>query len=104
MEITIIEAACLIVTSLVVPYVVALIRNNTLTGTKARWLAIGVSIVAGIVAGFVGGIPTTAVAWVTCVFASIGGTQTAYTLFKSVGITSGWLDALMEIGNGGDQR
>lgn len=103
MEITAIEAICLIVTSLVVPYVVALIRNSTISGNVARWVAIGVSIVAGIAAGLIGGIPSTVGAWVTCVFASIGGVQTAYALFKSVGVTSGWLDALMELG-GGEKR
>ncbi len=52
-----IEAIALLVTALVVPYVVALIKNKTLTGNKARWIAIGVSVLAGVVTAFVSGIP-----------------------------------------------
>lgn len=94
------EAIALVITAIVVPYVVALIRNETVTGTAARWLAIGVSVVAGVVAGLIGGIPATAGAWVTCLFAAIGGVQVAYTAFRSVGVTSGWLDALMDVKRG----
>ena len=39
----------------------------------------------------------------TCIFALIGGVQTAYTLFKGVGITSKWLDALLALGNVGGE-
>lgn len=92
------EAIALVITAIVVPYAVALIRNESVTGSAARWLAIGVSLIAGVVAGVVGGIPATAGAWVTCLFAAIGGVQVAYTAFRSVGVTSGWLDALMEVG------
>lgn len=95
---TIMEAIALVVTALVVPYVVALVRNGAVTGSRARWLAIGVSVIAGIVAGFVGGIPETAGAWVTCIMAAIGGVQVAYTAFRSIGVTSKWLNALMEVG------
>lgn len=94
---TIMEAIALVVTALVVPYVVALIRNEAITGSRARWLAIGVSVLAGIVVGFVGGIPATPGAWITCIMAAIGAVQAAYTLFKSVGVTSRWLDALMAL-------
>lgn len=99
---TAIEAIALLVTALVVPYVVALIRNEAITGERARWLAVGVSVLAGIVAGLVGGIPTTIGAWVTCIFAAVGGVQVAYTAFRSIGITSRWLDALMEVGTKND--
>ncbi len=94
---TAMEAITLVVTALVVPYVVALVRNKAITGNKARWLAVGVSALAGVVAAFVGGIPMTPSAWITCIMAAIGAMQTAYTLFKSVGITSKWLDALMAL-------
>lgn len=100
---TVLEAIALLVTALVVPYVVALIRNEAITGSKARWLAVGVSVLAGIVTGFVGGIPTTIGAWVTCIFASVGAVQAAYTAFRSIGVTSKWLTALMEVGTKGGQ-
>lgn len=95
---TIIEAIALLVTALVVPYVVALIRNEAITGNRARWLAVGVSALAGVVAGLVGGVPATPGDLVACVFAAVGGTQVAYTAFRSVGVTSKWLTALMEVG------
>ena len=96
---TIMEAIALVVTALVVPYVVALIRNEAITGNRARWLAVGVSALAGVVAAFVGGIPTSPAEVVACVFAAVGGTQVAYTAFRSVGVTSKWLTALMEVGS-----
>lgn len=101
---TIMEAITLVVTALVVPYVVALIRNEAITGNRARWLAVGVSVLAGVVAGFVGGIPATIGDWVTCIFAAVGGTQVAYTAFRSVGVTSKWLTALMEVGTKNDVK
>lgn len=97
---TIMEAIALIVTALVVPYVVQLIKQQAITGNGARWLAIGVAILAGICAGFVGGVPETAAGWITCIFAAIGGVQVAYAAYKSVGITSKWLDALASISIG----
>lgn len=99
---TIMEAIALVVTALVVPYVVALIRNEAITGSRARWLAIGVSVLAGIVAAFVGGVPTSPAEVIECVFAAVGGVQVTYTAFRSIGVTSKWLDALMEIGTKND--
>ena len=94
---TIMEAIALIVTALVVPYVVQLIKQQALSGNAARWVAIGVSLLAGICAGFVAGVPETVAGWVTCIFAAIGGVQVAYAAYKSVGITSRWLDALANL-------
>lgn len=97
-----IEAIALLVTALVVPYVVALIKNQTLTGNKARWIAIGVSVAAGLVTAFVSGIPATPLAWISCILAAVGAVQLAYSAFKSVGITCGWLEALNTIGKDAD--
>lgn len=97
-----IEAIALLVTALVVPYVVALIKNQTLTGNKARWIAIGVSVAAGLVTAFVSGIPATPLAWITCILAAVGAVQLAYSAFKSVGVTCGWLEALNAIGKDAD--
>lgn len=92
-----IEAIGLIITAIIVPYVVQLIKTKTITGTRAQWLAIGVSIIAGVVTGLAAGIPSTPTAWVTCILAAIGAVQLAYSAFKSVGVTSKALDALMAI-------
>ncbi len=96
-----IEAIALLITALVVPYVVALVRNEAITGNAARWLAVGVSAFAGIVAGLVDGVPATPDDLITCIFAAVGGVQVAYTAFRSVGVTSKWLTALMELNVGG---
>lgn len=97
-----VEVIGLIITALVVPYVVALIKNQTLTGNKARWIAIGVSVAAGAVTALVSGLPTAPFEWVVCILAAVGAMQFAYSAFKSVGITCGWLDALNGIGKDAD--
>lgn len=45
----------------------------------------------------VGGIPTTPIEWVTCIVTAIGAVQIAYAAFKSVGVTSKWLDSLQAL-------
>lgn len=101
---TALEAVSLVVATIIVPFVVQLIKQQAIEGNAARWVAIGVSLIAGICAGFVGGIPDTAAAWVTCIFAAIGGVQVAYAAYKSVGITNKWLDALASLQINGDRQ
>lgn len=91
------EMVALLITALVVPYVVQLIKTEALTGNAARWLAFGVSVVAGIVAALVGGIPDAPADLLACILAAIGAVQLAYAAFRSVGITSKWLDALSAV-------
>ena len=100
---TILQAGAAIVLSLVVPFAVQLIKTEAMTGKAARVLALACSLLAGIVTGLVGGVPADPGAWVTCAFAVVGGVQAAYTLFKSVGITSKWLDALLGVTVGGQE-
>lgn len=91
------------VVALAVPYAVQLIKNEAITGNAARVLAIALSIVAGAAVGLVSGVPADAAGWATCIFAMIGGVQASYTLFKGVGITSKWMDALLAVGSDGDR-
>ena len=93
------QAIAAIVLSFAVPFAVQLIKTEAMTGKAARILALGCSLVTG----FVGGVPADPGAWVTCAFAVVGGVQAAYTLFKSVGITSKWLDALLGVTVGGKE-
>lgn len=93
------QAISTVVLSLLVPFAVQLIKTEGMTGTVARVLALACSALAGVVTGFVGGIPEDPGAWVTAIFATVGGIQAAYTLFKGVGITSKWLDALLGVGS-----
>ena len=94
------QAIAAIVLSFAVPFAVQLIKTEA---KAARILALGCSLLAGVVTGFVGGVPADPGAWVTCAFAVVGGVQAAYTLFKSVGITSKWLDALLGVTVGGKE-
>ncbi|WP_114513481.1 hypothetical protein [Eggerthella lenta] len=94
---TIMQALAAVVLSIAVPWAVQLIKTEAMTGTAARVLALACSLLAGVVTGFVGGVPADPGAWVTCAAAVVGGVQAAYTLFKSVGITSKWLDALLGV-------
>lgn len=87
-----------IVVCVVIPYVVNLCKNQTWSSNVKRWLAIAFSIIGGLAVGFISGAPTPET-FVTWVLAVIGGVQIAYAAFKSVGVTSGWLDALEGVGS-----
>ena len=96
---TIVQAVAAIVSVLVVPFLVQAIKTHAMSGNVARFVSILVSIAAGVIIGFVGGIPANPGAWLTAVFAIVGGVQTAYAAFRAVGITDRWLDALLNLGN-----
>lgn len=92
------QAGLTVLTVLVVPYIVQAIKSKAMGGNTARWLAIAVSALCGALTAMAGGMPTDASAWVTSIFAAVGGVQVAYAAFKSVGITDKWLDALLALG------
>jgi hypothetical protein len=96
---TIIQLIATLVSAIIIPYIVQLIKTHAMSASVARILGIGVSLLAGVFTGFISGIPDTPAAWLTCVFAVIGGVQVAYAAFKAVGVTSKWLDALENIGS-----
>lgn len=96
---TIIQAISTIISVLLIPWVVQLIKTQAMTGNTARWVSLAISLAAGITTGFIGGIPATPGDWVTCILAVVGGIQIAYSAFKAVGITNSWLDALLNVGN-----
>lgn len=87
-----------VIVCVILPYVVNLVKKNQWSENVKRWLAIGMSIVVGICAGVIAGAPTpeTFLSWVLTI---VGGTQVAYAAFKSIGVTSGWLDALEGVGS-----
>lgn len=82
----------------VLPYVVNLCKKTQWSTNTKRWIAIVLCLIVGVATGIISGIPTpeTLVTWVLAV---IGGTQVAYSAFKSIGVTSGWLDALEGVGS-----
>lgn len=93
------ELVSVVLIALVIPYAVQLVKTEAMSGTVARVVAIALSVVAGVVAGLVSGVPADPASWATCIFAMVGGVQTAYTLFRGVGVTSKWLDALLAVGS-----
>lgn len=87
---------CTIFIALVLPFAVNLVKQETWNSSVKMWVAIIFSGLAGLATGLIGGIPTseTLIAWV---FSVVGGVQVAYAAFKSVGVTSTWLDALAKV-------
>ena len=87
-----------IIIVILLPYVVNLVKKAEWSADAKRWLAIVFSVVAGVATAAINGVPTpeTLLTWVLAI---IGGIQVAYAAFKSVGVTSGWLDALEGIGS-----
>lgn len=94
-----IQACLTVVTVLVVPYIVQAIKTQAMSGNAARWIAIAASVLAGALTAIAGGIPTDPASWVTSIFSAVGGVQVAYAAFKSVGVTSKWLDSLLALGD-----
>ena len=94
---TTMQVVAAIVAVVIIPFLVNAIKTKAMSGNAARWVAIIASIVGGVIVGFVGGIPATPEAWLTTVFAIVGGVQVTYSAFKSVGITNAWLEALLTV-------
>lgn len=89
-----IEMIGLLITGIIVPYVVQLIKTEAITGSKARLLTTVISIAAGLVVFFAAGVPHTPYDLIVCLFAAGGAVQFAYSAFKAVGVTNEWLEAL----------
>jgi hypothetical protein len=89
-----------VVIPIILPFVVALIARCSWTSNQKGWTAFGISALVGVVGAFVasGGLPTAATIteFVAVVYA---GSQVAYRAFASVGVTSDWLDALLQVGS-----
>lgn len=84
--------------SVVLPFVVNLVKQESWSTTAKMWVAIIFSGLVGLATGLLTGLPSSE-NLVTWTLATIGGVQTAYALFKSVGVTCKWLDALENIGS-----
>lgn len=87
-----------LVSAFVLPFAIALIKRNQWSENIKRWVAIIVTVFVGIAAGVLFGIPTpeTLAVFVAAVY---GAMNVAYALFKSIGITVSWLDALSDLGS-----
>lgn len=87
-----------LVSAFVLPFVIALIKRNQWSENVKRWIAVIVTVLVGIAAGVLFGVPTpeTLAVFVAAVY---GAMNVAYALFKSIGITVNWLDALSDLGS-----
>lgn len=87
-----------LISAFVLPFVIALIKRNQWSENVKRWVAVIVTVFVGISAGVLFGIPTpeTLAVFVVAVY---GAMNAAYALFKSIGITVNWLDALSDLGS-----
>lgn len=87
-----------IILVIAIPYVVNLCKKAEWSTETKRWLSIGCSVIAGFATALLSGTPTpeTLLTWTLAV---VGGVQISYAAFKSVGVTSTWLDALEGIGS-----
>lgn len=94
-----IQAALTVVTVLVVPYLVQAIKTQAMSGNAADGWRSRFPPLCGALTAMANGIPTDPSAWVTSIFACVGGVQVAYAAFKAVGITSKWLDSLLALGD-----
>lgn len=87
-----------IFTALILPFAIQVIKSESVSPNVARWLAIIISVLFGLLGALANGIPMDPGSIVTFILAFVGGVQVAYSGFKSIGITSKWLDNLLAIG------
>jgi len=92
---TITYGVSLIVTSIVLPFVVALLQNETWSARAKEWIAVVISTVVGIAYVVQSGLPLSDVVPVAVTF--VGGCQTAYLCFAAIGVKSKVLDALARV-------
>jgi chromate transport protein ChrA len=92
---TITYGVSLIVTSIVLPFVVALLQNESWSARTKQWIALAVCLVAGVAYVITSGTPLSDIPTVSVTF--VGGCQTAYLLFSAIGIKSKILDALARV-------
>ena len=87
-----------LVSAVVLPFVIALIKRNQWSENVKRWIAVVVTVLVGIATGILFGVPTpeTLAVFVVAVY---GAMNAAYALFKSIGVTVNWLDALSDLGS-----
>jgi hypothetical protein len=92
---TITYGVSLIVTSIVLPFVVALLQNEAWSARTKEWIAVAISTVVGIAYVVQSGLPLSDVVPVAVTF--VGGCQTAYLCFAAIGVKSKILDALAKV-------
>ena len=99
-----VQAIAALVISIALPFIVNLCAKSSWSKETKRGVAIVGALAAGAATGVMLGVPTPE-SLLTWAFAIVGGVQTAYAAFKSIGVTSNALDALeaIEPGNTKEQ-
>lgn len=92
-----IQPVSAIVVSVVIPLIVNVIKTKDTTSNSARWTALIVSVIGGIIVALASGMPTDPSEWATSIFVVIGGVQLVYNIFKSAGITNSLMDSLLDL-------
>jgi SNF family Na+-dependent transporter len=87
-----------LISAVILPFIIALIQKYEWSTHTKRLIAIITTIVVGMAAAVATGMPTPETL-VTFILAVIGAMNLAYALFKKLGITVKWLDALTELGS-----
>jgi len=88
-----------VVLVIVIPFLVTAATASFASSLAKQVLAITASILGGVVAAVLGGIPTPGTL-VVYILAVIGGVQVAYTAFKAIGVNNKWLDLILSFKKG----
>ena len=94
-----IVALTTIFTALILPFAIQIVKSESVSPNTSRWLAIIISLLFGLLGALANGMPIDPGSFVAFILAFVGGVQIAYSGFKSIGITSKWLDNLLVIGS-----
>lgn len=86
-----------LVVSIIIPWVVQLIKTKTIAGRASLILAVVLSVIGAIVTALVAGVPIDPASWASFIVLVVVSVQGFYGLFKSAGVTSKWLDALLAV-------
>jgi hypothetical protein len=92
---TITYGISLVVTSIVLPFVIALLQNETWSSRTKEWVSVAISFAVGVAYVVQSGLALTDIVPVSVTF--VGGTQTAYLCFAAIGVKSKVLDALSKL-------
>ena len=83
------------ITVALLPFVANAVARCDWTDNEKGWTAVGVSVVYGILAAFVAGIPFAPANLLVLLTAVIGGTTLAYRVFEANHVTAGWLERIL---------
>ncbi len=87
--------AALVVTSIILPFVVALCQSEGWSARTKEWVAVAVATLVGVAYVVQSGAPLADVPAVAA--ALVGGMQVAYLAFSAIGVKSKVLDALARV-------